>query len=294
MAVRLQTDGMSRKLFTQQLGGWRCALVAWMIIGLGGCRWMHNLVPGNQARESQTAAADMSRSTHGDGTANRASMHADNPDAYVRSAEKAMQQEQYAEAERHVARALELNPNSGPAWALKGQLEEHSGQDAEAISAYHRAVSCDVQNSEAALRLAAIQIDHGRAARSAPVLRQVIHCPMSSEEQKSRAQWLLGVAYVRTARWKQAIPALDAGARTRDMSSDDWYLVAMARFRASDFTGARRDIERQLALHPGHNGFASLLDDLNYTESRRGEILPATNFEVPEESPAISSPPLSP
>ena len=288
MAVRFQTDGMSPRLFARQSDWWNCALIALMIIGLGGCRWMRNLVPGNRARESQIAADDLSRSKRGDGTANFASMHSDNPDTYVRSAEQAMQRQQFDEAAQHVARALELNPNSSAAWALKGQLEEHSGQDAEAISAYHRAVSCDVQNSEAALRLAAIQIDHGRAARSAPVLREVILCPMSTEEQKSRAQWLLGVAYVRTARWKQAIPALDAGARTRDMTSDDWYLVAMARFRAGDFTGARRDIQRQLALHPGHNGFASLLADLNYTEANRGEILPATNFDVPEESPAIS------
>ncbi len=64
----------------------------------------------------------------------------------------------------------------------------------------------------------------------------------------------------------------------------------MARFRAGDFSGARREIERQLAQHPDHNGFASLLADLNYAEPRRGEILPATNFVVPEESPEISAP----
>ncbi len=78
---------------------------ALMIIVLGGCRWMHNLVPGNKARE-QIAANDLSRSTRGGSAANLASMHSDNPDTYVRSAEQAMQRQQYAEAARHVDRAL--------------------------------------------------------------------------------------------------------------------------------------------------------------------------------------------
>ncbi len=251
---------------------------------------MHNLASGRGAEETQVAARALSapgKSSSDDGP----NLPPDDPNLYIRWAEQAIGREEFHVAGRHVDRALELSPENGRAWALRGQLNEFAGREEEAIAAYHRAVSCGTQNPAAALRLATLQLDQERSTQSALILRSVIDCPSATDAQRSQAQWLLGVAYVKMARWEQAVATLDEAAKTRNLSTDDWYLIATARYRAGDLAGARRDVEQQLALHPRHGGFATLLADLNAMEKNRGPILPATNLVAPNESPAVSTPP---
>ncbi len=202
----------------------------------------------------------------------------DDPDAYVKLAEQAIGNHQWPAARRYVSRALELQPEHAQAWLLKGKLEETAGRQENAMKSYHRSVSCESLNPEARLRMARIQIEQGRAEHTAQALRSLIDCPLATADQKLRAKWLLGVAYVRAGRWSEAAAALEEGAQQRQLSSDDRYLLALARYKSGDFAGARREVEQQLQIQPGHAQFANLLAELNYVESTQSKVLPAQNL----------------
>lgn len=283
-----------------------------LIVTQSGCSWLRRFGRDEPARITQTEHAPPEMSSNGSTVTQRptsakrrwpglprllklgahrkkivpgGTVRSDDPDESIQRAEQAFQQQRFDDAVEHVATALELNPEHSGAWLMKGRLEESVGRHESALEAFHRAVSCDGAQPEASLCLARLQIEDGQAARSAPVLRAILDSPQTTEDQKGRATWLLGIAYTRTGRWDQAAPALIQGADKRQMTPDDWYLLSLARYKAGDITGARHDLQRLVQAHPNNYRFVKLLDAVNGTQGSQGEILPAQNIVMPEEPP---------
>jgi tetratricopeptide (TPR) repeat protein len=255
-----------------------------LIVPLGGCSRLRQFVRNDWGRADPSADSQM-RMT-GDSTAMMQSpaigaIQNDDPDKSVHFAKKALEQRDHQTAAKHVATALELDPEHAGAWLIRGKLAEATQNQDRALEAYLRSASCSESDPEASLCVARLQLAEGQAAQTSPLLRAVIDSPQATAQQRSEATWLLGMTYVRTDRWDHAATALAKAASQRKMSADDWYWLALSRYQAGDSTGARNNIARVREMQPQHRGASMLLVELNRVVQPDNQILPARGTATP-------------
>jgi tetratricopeptide (TPR) repeat protein len=65
-------------------------------------------------------------------------------------------QKKYAEAEKHLAKALTVYPQYASAWELRGREQQHQKQDAEAINSFQAAIAADEKFVSPYIKLAAL------------------------------------------------------------------------------------------------------------------------------------------
>jgi tetratricopeptide (TPR) repeat protein len=73
-----------------------------------------------------------------------------------RKALEAYDEKKYSDAEKHVAKAVEIYPQYASAWELRGRGQQRQQQDAEAIKSYEAAIAADTKFVSPYIRLASV------------------------------------------------------------------------------------------------------------------------------------------
>lgn len=209
------------------------------------------------------------------------------PDGWVHLALLRFERAEYALVDRPLQRALSLDPQHSEALRLKGRLAEWRGNDERALQAYHRLLRQNPRNVDALLRIADIHIRAGRPQRAAPLLRTACNCSEADRAKKAEAEWLLGIAYGKEQRWREATEALSTALALREgAAADEWYRLAYACYQAGDRQSARRHLQTALGSDPDHEHAHALAAVLRRPrDNGRGGVLQAGFSRKPAPAP---------
>ena len=195
----------------------------------------------------------------------------DDPNVYVELARIEASAGRYTWAERALDRALELHSGHLEALLLKAEIAENQGDEQTALKLYHRVLAGDPNNMVAAGRAAEIQLSAGQPERAAPLLRSICQRQDATLEQRAEALWKLGICYGQQQRWADAVAALtEALPHRREMTADDWYRLAYARYRSGDLEGASSDLQMAIRIQPNHPDAAAMARTVQRSGSRGG------------------------
>jgi tetratricopeptide (TPR) repeat protein len=190
----------------------------------------------------------------------------DDVDSFIQLARIQLDHGRHDGAEQAANNALRLDASHVGALLLKAELAEVQGREALELETYHRVLAREPENNVARQRVAEIQIAAGRPERAAPLLRAACESKTVSAEQHAAARWTLGIAYGQQQRWRDSVTALAAAATyRREMTADDWYRLAYARYATNDISGALSDAAMAMRLHPNHRQAVAMTGALQQT-----------------------------
>lgn len=188
-----------------------------------------------------------------------------NPDdarAHVKLGQAMRTRGDLREAERLADIAIRLDPNNAEGLILRGVLYEQQHQEDPALRVYYRALHASPDRSDAALRIASLQLRRNASRQAGAVVRTLLERPDISTAHRSEAEWLLGLAYSQEERWSLATPALETAASVEEfakrMNADDWYQLAYACWKTGDVARSGEATGTALRLQPTHSGAQSL------------------------------------
>jgi predicted Zn-dependent protease len=206
----------------------------------------------------------------------------DDPRSFVGLAEAMLMQRNLPEAERLVAKALELDPRQTRGLLLRGKIEQSRGDDRRALSDYHELLANEPDHIEATMLVAGLHLRHGDGRVAAPLLRSIAENAEQDPQLRASAQWMLGRCYAQDSRWSDAAQALAAGMPSRPGTPDDWLELADACWRAGDLQKAHVAVEQALKRAPRDTRALALLANLDKesgtAELRAGSVVAPTDF----------------
>ena len=210
----------------------------------------------------------------------------DDPRSYVGLAEAMYVQRNLAEADRLVAKALELDPRQTRGLLLRGKIEQSRGDDELALVDYYEILTCEPDHIEATMLVARLHLRHGDGRLAAPLLRSVVESPEQETHLRTSAQWLLGRCYSQDGRWSDAALALAAGISSRRGTPDDWLELADACWCGGDLQQAQSAVEQALRRAPGNTRAlalrAALDDDVRVTRLPAESVVSRTDYSDDE------------
>ena len=190
----------------------------------------------------------------------------DDVDSFIQLARIQLDHGRYEGAEQAVRSALQLDADHVGALLMRAEAAEVQGRETLELETYHRILARDPENNVARQRVAGIQIAAGRPDRAAPLLRAACESQTASAEQHAAARWMLGIAYGQQQRWRDSVAALSAAAPyRREMTADDWYRLAYARYATNDTNDALSNASMALRLRPNHRQAAAMTGALQQT-----------------------------
>lgn len=173
----------------------------------------------------------------------------DDPRGHVRLAQALLMQKKDQEAGQLLLTALEIDPSNPQGLLLHGQWLERRGESVAALETYYRAIPLLANPTEAELRIAAIKLREGRESQAAALLRGIIDNSHSCPTMKSEAYWMLGQAYGREGRWRDAAVAMESSLKLKNPSPEEWRMTASAHYRAGEWSEAIRCTELSNGTH---------------------------------------------
>lgn len=184
-----------------------------------------------------------------------ARMVAERPDdapAALRLARMEFEIGRIAAAESALRLAMLNDPENPEGLRLKAELAARHQNWDTAIATYQQLVQQLPDDLNAQLALAEVHIQRGQPDRAAPIYRRVLSHPMASLDQKSQAEWQLGISYAQADRWSDAARCLEHALASRPGKPDDWYRLAYAQAKIGQEEAAYASLSRALEIAPGH------------------------------------------
>jgi tetratricopeptide (TPR) repeat protein len=167
-----------------------------------------------------------------------------------RLAEMQWEIQQHAMAAKTAESVLIYDPQSKDAWRIKARHEVEQGKLAEALVSYNRLLQLAPDDLSITIELGQLHLDRGYPDRACPLFQSAAQNPQATLDQRTNAEWLLGVAYVRDARWALAVSVLERAITRRNATADDWCFLAWNRLQCGDLTGVEADLRRALERDP--------------------------------------------
>ena len=178
----------------------------------------------------------------------------DDPKPYIDLAYLLHEKKQYTDSLKNLELGLTLDPVNIRALLLKGELEELANLNSASVETYHRVLQVEPYNLVSRLKMAELQIKMGEPNRATPILRPICHNTAATIEQRSKAQWLLGIAYGAEKRWNDSVRSLELALKNReDTTADDWYRMAYASLQANEMEKVYYSVTQALSLNPEHS-----------------------------------------
>jgi len=210
----------------------------------------------------------------------------DDPRPYIELSYLLYEKKQYTDALKNLELGLNLDPTNIRALILKGELEELAGLNSSAVETYHRVLQVEPYNIVSRLKLAALEIKLGEHNRATPILRPICHNTSATIDQRSEAQWLLGVAYGAEERWTDAVASLEQSLKNRkQVTADDWYRVAYACLQANEMEKVYPAVSQALTLNPMHTETNRLSSYL--TQQTNSSQIQQASLYTPLKQPGI-------
>jgi Flp pilus assembly protein TadD len=209
-----------------------------------------------QRDEKQQATKAMARAVR---------LSSNDPELIVKLGEMYLAQEDLNNAGNCANGAIQANPKSADAWALRGDVVTATGDLDEALASYHRALSYRPNYPRVQLETAEIYQRLGRAQRSLSTLRSLAHQYPHGEEPP-RVLVLQGLALTSLNRYDEAVEVLTTAARRGQPSADIFYHLAQAEKQAGRMTGAYWATRQALAIDAGHALSQQLMAELENSQ----------------------------
>jgi len=193
----------------------------------------------------------------------------DDPRVYANMAAVRYQQKRLREADVLLAEALDLDPRLTSGLLLRAKIAQSRNEIELALDDLYQVLDIDPDHLDARLQVARLHMRQGDTRLAAAELRALIENPNLEAASKNKAHWLLGRCYAQDGRWADAANALSSGITSRQAKPRDWCLVAEARRRAGDRTGAEQAITNALHLAPDDPEAKALESVLNEEHANR-------------------------
>lgn len=209
------------------------------------------------------------------------------PDQLLNRAMEEQQKGDLTSAVRDYRRYLTLRPNTFVAHANLGAALAHTGQVDAAIAEYEAALKLDPQqpgvhldlglaytrkgdlqdalpqfdaahranprDPKTAILLGDAQARTGRAADAVAML-----LPLEpANADNSDFEYVLGEALIRAGRDREGAARMEKSA-AQSNNAESWMIAGSALLDVNDFSGARRDLDRAMALNPNLQGLCTL------------------------------------
>ena len=168
--------------------------------------------------------------------------------------------------------ALDMNPQSSAAWALRGRTWLKVGDFDQALADLNRALDYDPNNQSVLLDVAELHRANNRPERALSTLQYWINLYPPGEEPQ-QALYLQGLAYEALQRPRDSVASIAAAVARGNPTAQMLYELANAENRAGDAESARRSLRQALDLDSAHRPSLALLQQLDLgSEVGRGTI----------------------
>lgn len=169
----------------------------------------------------------------------------------VRSGEMRLALGQFGPARKDAEQALDLNPRSAAGWLLQGRISRATGQQRQALAAFHRALTYAPDSRDALLELAETHRELNEPERALMKLQSLAETYPAGEEPAS-VLYLQGLALSALGRHSDAVMTLRTARHRGPPAADLLARLADAEMRSGDPTAARQDAEAALGMDPGN------------------------------------------
>jgi Tfp pilus assembly protein PilF len=183
------------------------------------------------------------------------------PTLAVRAGEMALGIGNPETALSHAELAIRLDPQLGPAWALRGRVFWQLQQPDRAMADLQRALEFVPNNPEILLDIAVIYRQRRQAARCLTTLHH-LHDSYSLGEEPQSALVLEGLTLMDLNRPHQAADAFLAASRREPANAQVFYYLAQAHSAAGHYAEASAAANQALAIDTSHQPSRQLLAQL--------------------------------
>jgi Tfp pilus assembly protein PilF len=180
-----------------------------------------------------------------------------NQQPLARYAEMRLERGEFGAAMQAAQRALDQDPQSAEAWALRGRLSQSQGDHAQAKADFHQALGVDPVRRDALLGLAQIHRTENQPQRALISLQALAdtynpgQVPRDVIEQEAQALLALNRPADAAASYAQAC-------RCGAPSLPLWMATAECQIRAGNMPAARATIDQAALIWPGAAEIAGL------------------------------------
>ncbi len=176
----------------------------------------------------------------------------------VRLAEMQLAVGRNQDAGGNADRALDINPESAAAWAIRGRVMRTEGQLRQALADYHHSLSYDSNNTQVLLEVAELQRALNQPERALATLYHLadIYPP---DEEPQHVLYLIGLAHVALQRYEDGAAAFTAAIHREKPTPEIYYRLAEAEMLAGHLDTATAAADLALVLEPAHQPTRELL-----------------------------------
>lgn len=194
-----------------------------------------------------------------------------NPDLLVRLGDMHLEQGDLDLAAAQADRAIAANRHLAAAWALRGDVFQRQGDDAQSLASYHRALGYSSPSHYPRVQLAIAESyrKQGRHGRALATLRRLAD-GYPVDEVPAQVRFLEGLAQKELGRYDGAIASLTAAIRKSSASPEYLFHLAETHLLMGDTVNARIAIGAALAADPAHQPSHQLVNYLDYESRGRG------------------------
>jgi tetratricopeptide (TPR) repeat protein len=186
----------------------------------------------------------------------------DDPTLLIRLAERHLAIGQVDQARQEVEKAVDLDPKSAVAWALRGRFLQQAGDTKQALADYHRSLSYQPDQREVLLEIAELYRQLGQPQRALANLQSLLDSYPAGEEPQN-VLYLEGLSYAALERWEDAAMSFASARDHGQPTPEILYHLGEAEFLAGHRTEAQQAAQQALALQPNHVPSRSLLERID-------------------------------
>ena len=230
---------MGRSITNQSVDAFRIVLIlgSALALGVSGCR-----LPGQSGRLTHSLDA------------NRQS----GADEQIRIAQRQLELGQTALARQSAEHAVDLDPKSAAAWAMRGRATHAIGQAQAALADFHRALALAPDDRTILWEIADLYRELGRPQRALAAFSSLAGT-YAPGEQPQRLLYSQGLAYTALGRYDDAVDVLSAAVIRQQPTAEIFYRLAEAQMLAGRAHHAATSAREALALDPRHEPSLRLL-----------------------------------
>ena len=189
----------------------------------------------------------------------------------IRSGEFYLTAGQIENARRAAERALDLEPKSAAAWALRAKTDEAAGDLRPALADYQRSLGYEPDNPEVLLQVAEVYRRLNQPERALVTLQRLIDSHPPGEEPQQLLD-LQGRALTALGRYDDAIESFKLANERGRPTADILCRAAEAELLAGRINNSQMAARQALALDPSHSGSRALLVRLDVARAERPAI----------------------
>jgi len=193
---------------------------------------------------------------------------ADDPALWVRLAEMQLAAGRVELARQSAEKAIDLNPRSAPAWAVRGQVMAATGQLRQALADAHRALGYAPEDKAILLQIAKLYRQLNEPHRALQTL-QTLADNYPPGQEPAEVLELTGEAQLALGRAEEAAQTLAAALSRGKASAELWCRMAEALWLCGLGPEAFSAAQQALAIQPDHPAAKALLQRLEI--ARQGQ-----------------------